>query len=149
MISTATGTKYADAITATISSATLTNNILTVTFSVNDTLATGFTVTPMVQVSLYGYNTKDFIVSCHTSDSNGKRMEKTIGTANTLFTETTITANKSWEVTLNLASYASTTYNIPARIADGTIKRMEIAVLPAMKNAAGDYARTQCAVKNL
>jgi OmcA/MtrC family decaheme c-type cytochrome len=136
MISTATGTKYADAITASIDSATLTGNVLDIKFSVADSLATGFTVTPSVYVSLYGYDTKDFILSCHTSDTNGKRMEKTIGTANTLFTEVATGVPGAWEVTLDLSSYAATT-SIPAMIANGTVKRMEIAVLPAMKNTAG------------
>jgi OmcA/MtrC family decaheme c-type cytochrome len=136
MIYAADGTKYADAITATITSATLTNNILNMKFSVADSLATGFTVTPTVQVSFYGYDAKDFIVSCHTSDANGKRMEKTIGTANTLFTEVPTGVANSWEVNLDLAAYAKTP-SIPQMIADGKIKRMEIGVLPAVKNTAG------------
>ena len=137
MIYNASGTKYADAITASIDSATLTGNVLDIKFSVDDTLSTGWTVTPTVMVSFYGYNTKDFLLSCHTSDSNSKRMEKTIGTANTLFTEVPTGVANTWEVTLDLASYASITYNIPARIADGTFKRLEIGVMPAMKNPAG------------
>jgi OmcA/MtrC family decaheme c-type cytochrome len=136
MIFAADGTKYADAITATISSATFTNNILNIKFSAADTLATGFTVTPSVYVSLYGYDAKDFLVSCHTSDANGKRMEKTIGTANTLFTEVATTVANTWEVNLDLAAYAKTP-SIPQMIADGTIKRMEIAVLLTVKDAAG------------
>jgi OmcA/MtrC family decaheme c-type cytochrome len=136
MIFAADGTKYADAITATISSATFTNNILNIKFSAADTLATGFTITPTVQVSFYGYDAKDFIVSCHTSDANGKRMEKTIGTANTLFTEVATGVPNSWEVNLDVAAYAKTP-SIPQMIADGTIKRMEIGVLPAVKDAAG------------
>jgi OmcA/MtrC family decaheme c-type cytochrome len=140
MIYAAGGTKYADAITAAVTSATLTTSgtstILNIKFSVTDTLATGFTVTPSVYVSLYGYDAKDFLVSCHTSDANGKRMEKTIGTANTLFTEVATGVPGTWEVNLNLSAYAKTP-SIPDMIAAGTIKRMEIAVLPAVKDAAG------------
>jgi OmcA/MtrC family decaheme c-type cytochrome len=136
MIYAADGTKYSTAITAVISSVTISNNVMDIKFNVTDTLATGFTVTPMVQVSFYGFNTKDFILSNHTSDANGKRMEKTIGTANTLFTEVATGVPNSWEVTLDLSKYAKTP-SIPQMIADGTIKRAEIAVLPKMTNADG------------
>jgi OmcA/MtrC family decaheme c-type cytochrome len=136
MIYAADGTKYADAITASIDSASITNNVLDITFSVTDSIATGFTVTPMVMVSMYGYDTKDFILSSHTSGTNGKRMEKTIGTANTLFTEVTTTVPGTWEVKLNLAAFVKTP-SIPQMITDKTIKRMEIAVLPKLINADG------------
>jgi hypothetical protein len=68
-------------------------------------------------VSFYGYNTKDFILSNHTSDANGKNLEKTIGKTNTLFTEVATGVANSWEVNLDLAAYAKTP-SIPQMIAD-------------------------------
>jgi OmcA/MtrC family decaheme c-type cytochrome len=142
MIYASDGTKYADAITASVDSASITGNVLDIKFSVAGSagLLTAASITqPMVAVSMYGYNTKDFILSAHTSDANGVRMEKTIGTANALFTEVATTVANTFEVTLDLASYASVTgaKTIPEMIADGTIKRMEIAVLPKLLNADG------------
>jgi OmcA/MtrC family decaheme c-type cytochrome len=63
--------------------------------------------------------------------------------ANPLFTE--IDADGSdgtWEVTLHMAAFVpvdpTIQPSIPNLIAAGTVKRAEIAVLPALKNAAGD-----------
>ena len=135
----ADGDKYADEIVATIDSASITGNVLTATFTVND-VPEGATLTPSFYVSLYGYNTKDFLVSSHTSDANGKRLEKTFGTANTLFTEVDATG-PTYTVSVDLGAWAPPTTTvttipagatIPEMIASGVIKRAEIAVLPAV-----------------
>lgn len=138
MIYAANGDKYADKITASVDSATLTGNVLDIKLSAAGTAGTlkAVDVVPTVMVSFYGYDTKDYIVSNHTSDANGKKMEKVIGTANPLFTEVATGTPGSWEVKLDLAAYAKTP-SIPAMIADGTIKRAEIAVMPTLKDANG------------
>lgn len=132
---------YRDAITASIDSVMLTGNVLDIQFSATGTAAglSADDVVPTVQVSFYGYDTKDFILSNHTRNTNGDRMEKTIGTDNALFTEVDGTA-PTWEVTLDLAAYASdpADFDIVANIASGVIKKAEVMVLPSLENADGD-----------
>jgi hypothetical protein len=133
---------YRDAITASIDSVTLSDNVLDIKFSASASangIAAGLSaddVKPTVQVSFYGYDTKDFILSNHTSNKAGLRMEKTIGTDNALFTEVVGTA-PNWEVTLDLAAYASdpADFDIVANIASGVIKKAEVIVRPALMNA--------------
>jgi OmcA/MtrC family decaheme c-type cytochrome len=132
---------YRDAITASIDSVTLSDNVLDIRFSASGT-AGGLSaddVVPTVQVAFYGYDTKDFILSNHTKNANGDRMEKTMGTDNALFTEVTNEPG-NWEVTLDMAAYAAgpEDRDIVADIASGVIKKAEVIVRPLLNNAAGD-----------
>lgn len=128
----ANGTKYSDVITATIDSAVLNGNILTVQFSATGSAGTlaAADITPTLMVGLYGYNTKDFIVPPHgrTIDS-ARDLEYVVGATSARFTTVTA-AGGNWEVTADLSTWAD-------KIASGVVKRAEIAVMPKLVNAAG------------
>ena len=136
---------YRDAITASLDSVTVTGTVLDIKFSAAlsaNGQAAGLSLdglTPTVQTSFYGYDTKDFILSNHTRNANGDRMEKTIGTDNPLFTEVDTGTANSWEVTLDMAAYAAdpADVDIPADITAGVIKKAEVIVRPAWKDADG------------
>jgi len=116
------GKKYTELYQATIESVSVTGNVLDIVFSVNNASVTN----PIAMVAFYGWDSKDFIVSARS---------KTIGTAATGWTEVARNDGK-FEVQYDMASYTSTsTPTIPAMIADGTIKRAEVAVRPVLKNA--------------
>ncbi len=145
---------YRDAITASIDSVTLSDNVLDIRFSASasaDGTAAGLSadkVVPTVQVSFYGYDSKDFILSNHTFNmadtpstdpayKNRLRMEFTLGKDdNALFTTVANTA-PNWEVKLNLAAYKvdPADYDIVDAIAKGEVKKAEVIVRPALKNA--------------
>jgi len=131
-----TGTRYANVFTGAIGAVTLSNNVLTINFSVTKNGGAGIALTaadvvPTVLVGLYGYDTKDFLVGPHISHADGKRnLEAVYGTAHPRITSVSA-ANGNWQVKADLSTWA-------AQIADGTIKRAEIAFLPTLKNAAGD-----------
>jgi len=130
MIYNAAGVKYSTLYNATITSVTKTGNVLNIKFSANTPLI----VAPQVTVSFYGWDSKDYLVSSHTRDANGVRMEKTIKSANALFTEV-LSGPTNFEVTLDLAAYQPDPLlidTIPALIAAGKIKKAEIAVLPTL-----------------
>jgi OmcA/MtrC family decaheme c-type cytochrome len=126
---------YRDAITASIDSVTLSDNMLDIRFSATGTAGelSADDVVPTVQVSFYGYDSKDFILSNHTRNSARERMEKTMGTDNPLFTEVTNEPG-NWEVTLDLAAYAKdpADFDIVANIASGVIKQAEVMVRPSL-----------------
>jgi len=136
------GTHWRDVITASIDEVTLTGTVLDVKFSATGGPAGGLSfadVVPTFQVSFYGYDTKDFLVSNHTRDANDLRMEFTLGSDdNALFTTVTNdAANGSWEVMLDFGAYASDP-TIADRIADGSVKKAEVIVRPRVNNADGD-----------
>jgi OmcA/MtrC family decaheme c-type cytochrome len=97
-------------------------------------------IKPTVVVGPYGYNSKDFIVAAHgrSFDDNGdgvidskdgRNLEFVVGTTNPRM-KTVSAAGGKWEVTADLSPWA-------AKITAGEIKRVEIAVLPSLTNAAG------------
>ena len=128
------GVKYSNQIVATIDSTVATGNVLDIKFSVTETAGFGVPLTnmmPTVVISLYGYDTKDFIVSGHNRDDLVNRnLEYVVGGAAhprfTVVSNTTAAESASFEVTADLSYWAP-------MIADGTIKRAEIAVLPTVK----------------
>jgi hypothetical protein len=126
----ASGQKYSTLYKATIDSVSIAGNVLDIKFSANTPLITK----PTVTVSFYGWDTKDYIISSHTRDGSATpvRMEKTIGTANALFTEVQ-SGPSSFEVQLDISKYVSTdTDSIPTMIANGQIKKAEILVMPTL-----------------
>jgi OmcA/MtrC family decaheme c-type cytochrome len=131
------GTKYSEIFTTTVDAADFTGNILTVDFSVTKkgdlTAFMPADVIPTVMVGLYGYDTKDFIVSPHSSDADGNRLlEFQISGTTTNPRFTVVKAeNGSWEVAVDLSMWAD-------MIADGSVKRAEIAVMPLLANVVGE-----------
>jgi hypothetical protein len=141
---TADGKKYSDAIKVTIDSASIAGNKLTFKFSAAESpdLA-GLNVAdivPTVLVGLYGYDTKDYIIGPHErlTDDNGdgkingndsRALEYVVGAKHPRFT-TVSAAGGKWEVTADLSAWVSL-------ITGNTTKRLEVAVLPTLKNADG------------
>ena len=141
IIYTADGLKYSDAISVTIDSASFADNMLTVSFSASeDPGIEGLDVAnlaPTVMVGLYGYDTKDFIIGPHErlADDNGdgeingddqRALEAVVGEEHPRVT-TTVDENGQWEVVADLSTWSD-------MIADGTVKRVEIAVMPSLEN---------------
>ena len=133
----AAGTKYSDIFTASIDAASLSGDTLTVNFSAaengNTTTLSKDDIVPTVMVGLYGYDTKDFIVAAHGRDADRNRLlEYAVDgeTVNPRFT-TVLAEGGVWEVTADLSMWAD-------MIAAGTIKRAEISVMPALKDADGE-----------
>jgi OmcA/MtrC family decaheme c-type cytochrome len=107
-------------------------DVLTVEFS-----STNPAVVPTLTVSMYGWDTKDFLISCHTRDANSLRMEfKTTDANNAIFTNVPTGVPGKWKVTVDLSKYvpaASTGLpSIPTLITEGKVKKAEIVVLPSL-----------------
>ncbi len=143
-IYTAAGVKYSDAISVTIDSASFANNTLTFAFSAHEDPdvegVNAADIQPLVLISLYGWDTKDFILGGHERliDTNGDgkidRQDKPILEAalgeEHPFVKVTATGTGKWEATFDLSKWADVLTN-------GSVKRAELAVLPALKNADG------------
>ncbi len=133
----AAGIRYSDVFSVTVDAADFTDNILTIDFSATKNADIAdfepADIIPTVMVGLYGYDTKDFIVSPHSRDADGNRLlEFQINGETTNPRFTVVSAeNGSWEVTADLTEWAD-------MIADGTAKRAEIAVLPLLANVVGE-----------
>jgi OmcA/MtrC family decaheme c-type cytochrome len=138
------GTRYSDVYTASIDAASVTSGsttagmVVKVDFKVAkqagslDPLALA-SVTPTVIIGLYGYDTKDFIVAAHVTDSTGKRaLEWVYGASHPRFKalKALPRAAGDFQFTVDLSDFKAMT-------ADGTVKRMEIAFLPTLKLADG------------
>jgi OmcA/MtrC family decaheme c-type cytochrome len=129
------GTRYSDVFTVSIDEASLAGNILTIKFSakknVDKTKLEASNIIPTVMVGLYGYDTKDFIVSPHGRDADKNRfLEFPIDGKTTNPRFTVVKAeNGSWEVTADLSMWAD-------MIAGGSVKRAEIAVMPSLAKDA-------------
>jgi len=119
-------TKYADGVKMTINSATLSGSSLTINFSAASTIAgvNASSIVPSVYIGGYGYDTKDFVVSYHSQQSNALSVSEYTfgGAANANFTNPTKTGS-SWSVTYNINALDAT-----GLITKGVIKRIEIAV---------------------
>ncbi|TFG71843.1 MAG: hypothetical protein E4H27_03780 [Anaerolineales bacterium] len=142
VIYTADGTKYSDSVVVSIDSASFADNQITVQFSATSDLE-GIDVSaiqPTVMVGMYGWDTKDFIVGPHErlSDDNGdgaitsddsRALEYEVGAEHPR--ATTVSADGgSWEVVFDMSNWADL-------IADGTVKRVELAVMPELVDADG------------
>jgi len=122
----AAGTKYSDVFTVTIDAANFdpATNILTSEFHAEEAPdIAAFNpedIVPTVLIGLYGYDTKDFLVYGH------RDLEYNVGQgAMDRFTEDTTVPPGSWKIMTDLSTWSG-------MIADGTIKRVEIIVLPAL-----------------
>ena len=141
-IFTADGTKYSEAITVTIDSASVADNKITFAFSAATELE-GIdveSIVPTVMVGMYGWDTKDFIVGPHerlTDDNNDgeitrddqRALEYEVGAEHPR-ASTVSAGGGSWEVTVDMSQWADL-------IADGTVKRVELAVMPELVDADG------------
>ena len=138
-IYTADGVRISDVVKVTIDEATVADNKVTFKFSaVEETDLEGIDVAnivPTVMVGLYGWDTKDFIVGAHERliDDNGdgkingddsRTLEFTVGEEHPR--GTTVSAEGGvWEVTADFSTWADL-------VADGTVKRIEMAVMPEL-----------------
>ncbi len=146
IIYTADGVKYSEAITVSIDGASISNNKLSIRLSADEeqNLA-GIDIAdmvPTVMVGLYGYDTKDYIIGPHErlfDDNNDGEISRASGDQRALEYEvgaehprvSTVSASVgSWEVVADLSPWADI-------IADGTVKRVEIAVMPELENSDG------------
>ena len=134
-IYTAAGVRYSTTFVVSIDSASLdpATNILTINFTATGDLGgvlKAENITPTVAVGLYGYDTKDYIVAAHGRDSDRNRLlEFKFGDTNPRFTGT-VNGPANWTVTADLSPWAS-------MLADGSVKRAELAVMPELKDAGG------------
>ncbi len=132
-IYTATGQKYSAAFTVSITSASFDNNQLTFSFSAAESpdiagLAPA-DIVPTVLVGLYAWDTKDYIAGPHERTIDSSRdLEYVVGATHPRFT-TVSAGGGNWQVRANLSAWAS-------KLADGTVKRAEIAIIPTLRNAA-------------
>jgi OmcA/MtrC family decaheme c-type cytochrome len=145
MIYASEGVRYSDAIIVTIDDATVSDYMVTVQFSATEvTDLAGFDVediVPTVMVGMYGWDTKDYIIGPHERlvDDNGdgvidrndqRALEYEVGTEHPRGT-TVSAAGGSWEVVLDMSAWGDL-------IDDGTVERLEIAVMPALEDADGE-----------
>ena len=143
-IFTAEGMKYSEAISVTVDSASFDGTILNVKFSAVESVdiadLDAAAITPTLLVGLYGYDTKDFIIGAHErlADDNGdgvidnkdgRALEAVVGEEHPRVT-TVSAGDGSWEVNADLSTWAD-------MIADGTVKRVEIGVMPELINNDG------------
>jgi OmcA/MtrC family decaheme c-type cytochrome len=144
VIYTAEGLRYSDVISVTIDSVDFDGSELNIQFSAAEsTDLEGLDVAdivPTVLVGLYGYDTKDYIIGPHERlfDDNGdgeingddqRTLEYVVGEEHPRLT--TVSADGgSWEVVADLSAWTD-------MIADGTVKRAEVAVMPALTDANG------------
>jgi hypothetical protein len=141
-IYTAEGQKYSEVISVTIESAVLTDNMLDITFSAAASADLAdlnvADIAPTVLVGLYGYDTKDYIIGPHERlvDDNGdgaidnndqRTLEYKVGEEHPRFT-TVAAGDGKWEVVADLSMWADL-------IANQTVKRVEIGILPTLTNA--------------
>ena len=171
MIYNAAGERYDELYKVAVDEVTFDGNVLNVKLS-----ASHAATKPVVAVSFYGYDTKDFYVSGHSGDGHagtdatagcwsargnrwgGCTMEYTLGSNlndvagnadstkdnNLLFTEVATGAAGTWQASLDLSKYvqpnstkspttdSAKIATIPELIANGTIRRAEVAILPTL-----------------
>jgi OmcA/MtrC family decaheme c-type cytochrome len=130
-------TRYSDQIKARIDSAAFTaaTNVLNVKFSATSSVAAlpAASIVPTVIVSLYGYDTKDFIVSGNNKDVDASaNLSLAITSATVTHPRIAVVAaaNGAWEVNADLSAWASL-------ISSGAVKRVEISVLPKIQIQVG------------
>jgi OmcA/MtrC family decaheme c-type cytochrome len=150
------GTRYSDAFKVAISDASYNSTTKELTFTVTATETgdiAGLAVTdikPSVLVSMYGYDTKDFIVGAHVSHSDGERnLEWDVGTLIDTndddvgdapyprMSEVVPAANGVWQIKADLGEAE------PTGLIGTVVKRVEIGVIPTLtKTFTGDTEPT-------
>ena len=105
-------------------------------------------MTPTVMVGLYGWDTKDFVVGPHersfddnkdgTIDSKDQRnLEAEVGAEPDPRIKTISAKGGAWEVEADLTPWADL-------LKDGTVKRLEVGVLPADGQRGQGRGRRRC-----
>jgi OmcA/MtrC family decaheme c-type cytochrome len=135
------GVKYADAYTVSVDNVSLVDNLMTIEFSASDPA-----IVPELLVSMYGWNTKHYVIGSHERDGNdacqgfrpGCQMEyvpeSSGGGANPLFTEDAASVPGAWVVTLDLSALQPyKTDTIPQLILDGVITKAEVSLAPELE----------------
>ena len=125
------GVKYSSAITVAIDNAAFDNNLLTIGFHATGTAGglAAANIKPTVLVGLYGYDTKDYIVGPHETTGGVRNLEWAVGgAAHPRFTLVS-SGGGSWVVRADLSMWSGL-------IDNGVVKRVEIAVMPTLQNAA-------------
>ncbi|MBW6504119.1 hypothetical protein K0B90_07585 [bacterium] len=126
------GVKYSSAIVVTIDNASFDNtNKLTFSLSATGDLGglSATAIKPTVMVGLYGWDTKDFLFGPHERSIDSSRdLEYAVGATHPRFTFDNTVPAGTWKVTADLSNWAD-------NIAAGNVKRVEIAVMPALRNA--------------
>jgi len=146
MIYAAADLKYSDAVIVSIDDASIAGNELTIKFSAAEvTDLAGIDVAdiaPTVMVGMYGWDTKDFIIGPHerlTDDNDDGEISRSSGDSRALEYEvgaehpraTTVSAaDGAWEVVVDMSAWGDL-------ITDGTVKRVEIAVMPELEDGNG------------
>jgi len=136
------GLRYSDAVIVTIDDASVADDRVTVKFSATSDIA-GIDVediAPTVLVGMYGWDTKDYIIGPHERlvDDNGDgEISRSSGDSRALEYEvgaehprgTTVSAaGGAWEVVIDMSTWGDL-------ITDGTVERIEIAVIPELEVA--------------
>jgi len=138
LIYTDNGVKYSSAIPVTIDNVFFVDNTNTLTFGFHATGSAGglssANIRPTILVGLYGFDTKDYLFGPHESESVGGVSKRLLefnidNTSNNNSTRITLTGGSgTFNVTANLSTWNSW-------IDNGSVKRVEVAVLPALRNA--------------
>jgi OmcA/MtrC family decaheme c-type cytochrome len=133
----ASGNRYADTYPVSIDSVTMAGNLLTINFSGDAAIV------PEVLVSLYGWDSKNFIIPSHARDANaaecpgshgdGCQMEYVPGDISPLWTTDAASVAGNWMVTVDFAAFQPTnTDDIPTLIANGDVTMAEINIAPEL-----------------
>jgi OmcA/MtrC family decaheme c-type cytochrome len=143
------GVRYADQYSVSIEAVSYDSvtGLITVDFSASDPA-----VVPELLISFYGWDSKHFIVGAHERDTNavctgfrpGCQMEyvpvsrllvddPAASDPNPIFTEDAASAPPTYKVTADPSQWQLTkTDLVPAMIADGTVRRIEVTVTPEL-----------------
>ena len=140
---TADGVKYADAVVITIDETSVSNDVVTVKFSATSSLAAVDVedIEPTVMVGMYGWDTKDYIIGPHErlvddnndgeisrSSGDDRALEYGVGDDDHPRGSTVSAADGMWEVTIDMSTWGGL-------IDDGTVSRIEVAVMGELVNA--------------
>ncbi len=134
----AIGTKFSTAITVTIDNASYVDNTNTLKFGFHATGSLGAvnstSIVPTILVGLYGFDSKDFLFGPHESEGSPSKRLLEFSTATPTLssnsTRITVTGGAgTWNVTANLSTWKP-------YIDNGSVKRVEVAVLPTLTRTA-------------
>ena len=145
------GVKWAQKYTATIDSIDVTDNVVTVEFSVSDA-----DMVPYIYLSFYGWDSKQMIQASHTRGvgpmcgSRACRYEAKPDDTNALFEFTPAAlGNTSYTAVMDLSVFEpELTNDIPTMIADGVIKTGIVTIAPRYELADGTDVGLDAVIMN-
>ncbi len=143
--------KWADKLTASIDSIDVTDNVVTVEFSVSDA-----DMVPYIYLSFYGWDSKQMIQASHTRGvgpmcgSRACRYEAKPDDVNPLFAFTPNTLGAtSYTAVMDLSVFEpELTNDIPTMIADGVIKTGIVTIAPRLYQADGTRLGLDAVIMN-